>query len=89
MSARHTSAPWSFSKRGQRVYGGITNNVMIAQVGINPEWQANARLIAAAPELLEALKWACDAIHEHAPGLEHLADNWERLIALATGDSNA
>ena len=52
----HTQGPWQFHKRGQRVYGGKVDGVMIAQVSINPQWEENGRLIAAAPEMLDALQ---------------------------------
>lgn len=51
-----TPGPWTFARRAQRIYGGQTNEVAIAQIGINQNWEANARLIAAAPDLLEALR---------------------------------
>lgn len=54
--ATHTKGPWAFHKRGQRVYGGRLDSVLVAQLSINPEFEANGRLIAAAPDLLAALK---------------------------------
>ena len=53
---KHTSGPWE--KAGQIIVGPVST-VALAQVceGV-PEWRANARLIAAAPDLLEAcLQW--------------------------------
>jgi hypothetical protein len=50
-----TPGPWVFNKRAQRIYAGAWSGVKIAQVSINPAWEANARLIAAAPDLYEAL----------------------------------
>ncbi len=47
------------------------------------ESPANARLIAAAPDLLAALEHACDKIDKHAPGLDYLAVEWLALIARA------
>lgn len=47
--------------------------------------EANARLIAAAPELLEALKEAvdfCHAMHEKP----RITQDWKALIAKATGE---
>lgn len=49
------------------------------------ETEANARLIAAAPDLVEALKFVCAAIHNRS-SLEHLervAGLCERTIAKA------
>ena len=53
--AKHTPGPWVFHRRAQRIYGSKIGGEKIAQIGINPDWEANARLIAAAPDLLEAL----------------------------------
>lgn len=97
----HTKGPWSFSKRGQRVYGGITNGRNIAQISVIPEFEANGRLIAAAPDMLEALrKFAAIEIWLDGP---HVTENmpngysdpqlWRehvfaarRAIAAATGE---
>ena len=72
MSLQHTPGPWIISADPMHFYslttviGGKANHLkngppqqMIVQVGGFAEWQeaeANARLIAAAPELLEALE---------------------------------
>jgi len=48
----------------------------------NAEQRANARLIAAAPELLEALRWTARALHaEHPAAIKARA-----AIAKATGE---
>lgn len=68
MSTKHTPGPWSISyecehaKHGQ--FSIETNDSFIALVdaGLIAQ-QANARLIAAAPELLEALKLLVDDSH--------------------------
>jgi hypothetical protein len=63
--AKHTPGPWHVSMSGayQRVYakndgGEIAVAEMRSLAGYRPHWEtkANANLIAAAPELLEALK---------------------------------
>lgn len=52
------------------------------------EGQANARLIAAAPELLEALRWCAEYAQHAPPELEYLHE-WAAIaraaIAKATG----
>jgi len=60
----HTPGPWT--AHGCTLYAGPNR---IAQTwdaeydGLpTPEMEANAQLIAAAPELLEALKWALEQI---------------------------
>jgi len=62
---KHTPGPWRISPSGgliQQVNGGPLNCVCRGFGRDDesfPNWQANARLIAAAPELAEALKlWA-------------------------------
>jgi len=66
MNAKHTAGPWwAYNRHGARIFKGwsITNGAgVVARVDIepSPETQyANARLIAAAPDLLEALEDVC------------------------------
>ena len=71
MSAQHTPGPWSFGYGVTTEYGevfgvGVTTKpdwtvvCAVSRPGdVNAIDEANARLIAAAPDLLEALK-ACD-----------------------------
>ena len=62
MKTLHTKAPWRVERSGYTqigclVYAGDTPVVTTSVVGKSiEEWEANARLIASAPELLEALK---------------------------------
>lgn len=60
MNAQHTPAPWEPMTAGgkQYVVGGPDQNNGVAYIcGVTPEnITANARLIAAAPDLLEALE---------------------------------
>ena len=54
----HTDSPWHLGKRAgtPAIYG--KDGAEIAEIFhvLTPEWRENARLIAAAPELLEALR---------------------------------
>ena len=64
MSAKHTTGPWIYAIPGDSFVasdnGLICRRPAVSGGGSAPNnWEANARLIAAAPELLEALK-ACD-----------------------------
>jgi hypothetical protein len=54
----HTPSPWHLGKRGGNpaIYGKDGTEVAEILHGLTPEWRANARLIAAAPEMLEALQ---------------------------------
>lgn len=65
---KHTAAPWHIGTpppNGEQAIGA-QNGMMVAiattGVGMKEETLANARLIAAAPELLEALKDVLDKI---------------------------
>ena len=81
---KHTEGPWHvWNKQYPRV--GPTHNCTVAGVFACPvgDQQANAQLLAAAPEMLEAL---LDAVRL----IEHLGGNAEfhkRAIANATGDA--
>ena len=65
MSAKHTPGPWEDvgpNEEGERcIFGGDDSGVAVTIPVGNPDMNearsiANARLIAAAPELLEAIK---------------------------------
>ncbi len=65
---KHTAAPWHVGMpppNGEQAIGA-QNGMMVAVattgVGMKEETLANARLIAAAPELLEALKDLLDKV---------------------------
>lgn len=89
MSAKHTPGPWRVHNLRvepppdpQRANGGWT----VAQV-YGPDAEANARLIAAAPELLEALAWFVDPNND-SPTLDEFdaaVDVARLAIAKATG----
>lgn len=58
MTHTHTQSPWHLGKRAGNpaIYG--KDGAEIAEIlhELTPEWRENARLIAAAPELLAALE---------------------------------
>jgi len=60
MSAQHTPGPWRSNDFSSSVYGYIFGDSQaVCRVFLDgDECEANARLIAAAPDLLEALKLA-------------------------------
>lgn len=77
MTTQHTPGPWHkgigngegfvFSDSGRtRLEEGGTTLYSVAQV--NRGWEANARLISAAPELLAALRIAEDALDMYSGG---------------------
>ena len=83
MSAKHTPGPWSFGYGMTQEHGYVLG----VGVNTKPDWtvvcavsrpgdvnaidEANARLIAAAPDLLEALKAIADAADEKRVTAEH------------------
>lgn len=69
MKIKHTKGPWQYPYRGQvpkqKKEGFIiqTNtNTIATTLGTSVEDEANARLIAAAPELLDTLKGTAKAL---------------------------
>tara|TARA_Y100000114_G_scaffold153717_2_gene174284 strand:- start:36071 stop:36370 length:300 start_codon:yes stop_codon:yes gene_type:complete len=98
--ADFTKGPWTFSRRGQRVYGGITNGRNIAQISVVPEFEANGRLIAAAPELLSVAKaidgmWSddgeggrCDPEQARSPKVTAVWIDLRAAIAKALGEQS-
>lgn len=101
MSTKHTQGPWEFytepQPNGLPIVG--TRGLMVAMLAhsINHEAQretalANARLIAAAPELLKALQALVDAYEKdaaeafHQPWLKPVAIAARAAIAKATGE---
>jgi len=62
---KHTPAPWKFKDTGASAKiisadGGTIATIIVTSKGTPEEKKANARLIAAAPELLEAAQKALD-----------------------------
>lgn len=57
MNTKHTPGPWAIIPKGKPFAGDIADNTgaVVAQAYLN-EHQANAKLIAAAPDLLAALE---------------------------------
>jgi len=85
---KHTPGPWTFTKARTIIH--ISNGVRpIAEVPcradkrtVYPEAEANARLIAAAPEMLEALKaFAEMPTSDESPGTHPDHDMDELIFA--------
>ena len=64
MNEKHTPGPWKYSHRGVYFYSNVHKYGETIAKCYGNNYQANARLIAAAPELLEACKIALQAINE-------------------------
>ena len=66
----HSKGPWNFhpssSIVGSLIDNGDNNIAIAMPLSVKEECEANARLISAAPDLLEALKWC--AGHAYAGG---------------------
>jgi len=63
MSAKHTPGPWSIYSitfKGYHQIACAQGGRVCQVVPFKDEYKANARLIAAAPDLLEALKSMCE-----------------------------
>lgn len=57
MTARHTPGPWEYMSVTKSVWSGRAICIMTGSRNHpDPEREANARLIAAAPDLLDALQ---------------------------------
>lgn len=98
MSAAHTPGPWGAvpmvngSKGGFYIVGNRHGNnaeTEVATVGptLSKSAEANARLIAAAPALLEALDFMVN-VSRSTPGFSAMArEQAERALSLAKGES--
>lgn len=71
MSSKHTPGPWSYSKGERHNFFYIdspSGDVVYVTESLQPDHvEANARLIAAAPELLENLIGCMEALASHVP----------------------
>ena len=70
MTTQHTPGPWTTSSlpNGTEWTVSIDDGDMLADLTGCPNEQANARLIAAAPDLLAALQIAEDALDMYSGG---------------------
>lgn len=81
-----TPGPWELDtgEDGAIIHADVT----IASIPLDATaWEANARLIAAAPDLLVALKQACVLLKQYGFNLEHTI--MEQAIIKAEGASHA
>ena len=97
MSAGHTPGPWGYRLEAVRTVifhkTGIGERAIAVGAGHYPDHIANARLIAAAPDLLAALQQELEALEmdrrwAETCDLERIIARYDRLeaaIAKATG----
>jgi hypothetical protein len=96
MTHTHTPKPWHIGKRSGNpaIYGKDGTEVAEILHGLTPEWRANARLIAAAPELLAALIASLDYVVLKGAGMELSSEALNELCAgiraaIAKAEGNA
>jgi hypothetical protein len=102
MSAKHTPGPWyvgtGFSDQGRHIYAaqkvrdedGEEWHPLIAVTDDDErlvDWQANAQLIAAAPDLLEELRVALVCAEVGLVPEAHTLAKFRAAIAKATGET--
>ena len=88
----HTAGPWELCNKGDygdfdgnsRVILGDDRRLAVVHVS-DDETDANARLIAAAPDLLEACKDALDALYHAEDTMEPLRESLRAAISKAEG----
>ncbi|MBV7531308.1 hypothetical protein [Chitinophaga sp. sic0106] len=74
MNIKYTLGPWSFGKYRPNIVSA--EDEIIAYCAGRKEQMGNAQLIAAAPELLEALQ----ALHEYYGDAENLMCNGQQAL---------
>ena len=91
--SKHTPGPWSFwADRNMRLQVGPSPNYTVAKMMVTPieGQQANASLLAAAPELLDALVQMVsvflDTEGRHGESENDAMDAARAAIAKATGE---
>jgi len=94
--SKHTPGPWRAGPNG-RVFAPDLQNVLVCRVGAydfpdhlpycQERWDGDTRLIAAAPEMLEALEKMVAAEHK-MPGYHPQWTNYIRaIVAKAKGET--
>ena len=85
MTKQHTPGPWTYEAEETGFAGAIVAKTgWICDFDTDPSL-ANARLIAAAPDLLEALKVARHMIVEDGTPIGWSVSRLDEVIAKATG----
>ena len=86
-TTKHTPGPWTYRKDDDSIIAPH-EGLQVCQLndGTNSQCEANAALIAAAPELLEALKGLADHAHQCAHfGAMDLLERADSAIEKAEG----
>jgi hypothetical protein len=89
----HTPGPWIQREQitdhcGVRITADETSIAYVGRVEVSKkQYEANARLIAAAPEMLEALQWVMQCLDGDLPhGTQECLANARAVILKATGE---
>lgn len=85
--SKYTQGPWTMdtSRQGDpvvRVPGGRELQNLVD----DSTYEANARLMAAAPDLLDALKQLCERVEHYAPEMARNQDLHEAREAIAKAE---
>ena len=83
MTKQHTPGPWHVEPAPNRVHFAVRNDGVHVVTGWR-EGAANARLIAAAPDLLAALKAASGSIDDCGMSLEAYGNLIDQIDAAIT-----
>lgn len=84
MTSNYTPGPWKFTGVYVEAEGSVVADVWSPLLCVDEQGEANGNLIAAAPELLEALKKAAAvAASPESFDLDAVLEDFQRLIALA------
>lgn len=85
-SSAHTAIPWLITEDGDAI---ISSDATVALMGDAKEKEANARLIAAAPQLLEAAKNALETMQTAGIRCAIGDDGEELKAAIAKAEGRA
>lgn len=89
-TSKHTPGPWTFDGQHRRVSKNMAVICHVGDLCTDSQWEqdrANARLIAAAPDLLSACRIALEAIKDahHGISTDDREATIEQAIAKAEG----
>lgn len=93
--SKHTPGPWTWGTNYFGLSGSGKDNEVITYEPYDGMWLsygkhqvANARLIAAAPELLEALETTLECLNENGFGKAYAQDLARAAITKVRGENN-
>lgn len=92
--SKHTKGPWERSEKyGVALIRDHKDKLLVCTVRtypscnyLEPEMHANARLIAAAPDMLECLKQALHIVTKLDPSFNGAIRHWKKIIKKAEGN---